>query len=45
MKRLFIAMLMVVMCFSFAGCGDSTSTEETTQPETTEATEETQPAP
>ena len=45
MKRLFIAMLMVVMCFFFVGCGDSTSTEETTQPETTEATEETQPAP
>ena len=48
MKRLFIAMLMVVMCLSFAGCGGSASTEETTQPETTEATEateETQPAP
>ena len=51
MKKLFIAMLMVGMCFLFAGCGNSTSTEETAQPETmeateaTEETEETQPAP
>ena len=51
MKKVIAAILTMMLCFAFAGCGDSASTDETTEPETTEATEttetteETQPAP
>ena len=45
MKKLLTAVIVMILCFAFTGCGGSTSTEETTQPETTEATGETQPAP
>ena len=44
MKKLLIAMIMVVMCLAFAGCGDSSSGEEPAEPETTAATEAEQSA-